>query len=71
MGMTTAMLGLLRCLFVPHRPDNRRIKKFGEGRYYGYCESCGARIRRLRRNDWKRAWQWPQDPATGRAEEQA
>jgi hypothetical protein len=55
------MLGRLRCLFMPHRPDNRRVKKCGEGHYYGYCETCGARIRRLRRNEWKRAWRWPRD----------
>lgn len=56
------MLGLLRCLVFAHQPDSRRVKKASGGQYYGYCASCGGRIRRIRRNSWKRAWRWPQTP---------
>lgn len=59
------MLGRLRCLVQPHRPDNRRVRKAASGDYYGYCAACGARIRRLKRGQWKRAWSSPATPAQG------
>jgi len=54
------MLGRLLCLFLPHRPNQRRVKKVGHDQYYGYCARCGARIRRLRRGHWKRTRRWPE-----------
>jgi len=57
------MLRRLLCLLLPHRPDNRRVKKVTDGSYYGYCRNCGTRIQRLRRGKWKKAWRWPETPA--------
>ncbi len=51
--------GILRCLVRPHEPDRRRVKKVGEDLYYGYCTHCGARIRRVKRDAWVRASDWP------------
>lgn len=53
------ILGLLRCLALPHQPDRRRVKKIADDTYYGYCAHCGARIRRVKRNRWVRAADWP------------
>jgi len=44
---------------MPHRPDRRRVKRAGDSDYYGYCHSCGARIRRLKRGRWVCARHWP------------
>lgn len=56
------ILGFLRCLVLPHRPDRRRVKKIALEQYYGYCAFCGARIRRHRRDSWSRARTWPEGP---------
>ena len=31
------MLGLIRCLILPHRPNRRQVKKLATGDYIGYC----------------------------------
>jgi len=54
------VLGLLRCLVRPHEPDRHRVRKIDRDIYYGYCLHCGARIRRIRRDQWVRAHDWPE-----------
>ncbi len=51
------MLGLIRCLILPHRPNRRQVKKLATGDYIGYCAYCHGRIRRLKRDRWVRDWQ--------------
>jgi hypothetical protein len=57
------LLGRFRCLFLAHQPDRRRVKKVGtplDYTYYGYCTHCGAKIRRVKRDRWTRAFHWPE-----------
>ena len=53
------LLGVLRCLIFPHHPDRRRVRKAGVDGYFGHCAHCGARIRRIKRDRWVRAWIGP------------
>lgn len=54
------VLGFLRCLAFPHEPDRRRVKKVADNVYYGYCQHCHTRIRRVKRDRWVRAHDWPE-----------
>lgn len=53
------ILGFLRCLVLRHQPDRHRVKKIGNDSYYGYCQHCNAKIRRIRRDSWVRTREWP------------
>ena len=55
------ILGVLRCLILPHQPDRRRVRKAGEEDYFGRCTHCGARIRRMKRDRWVRTWSGPEN----------
>jgi len=50
------MFGFIRCLFMPHDPLRRRVKKLISGSYIGYCSHCGAPILRKERDHWVRDW---------------
>jgi len=50
------MFGFIRCLFLAHTPRRNRVKKLNSGDYIGYCEHCGAPLRRMKREKWVRDW---------------
>jgi len=52
--MGLGLIGFVRCLLLPHQPNRRRVKKRGNDQYVGYCRYCGAKIRRVTRDKWKR-----------------
>ena len=46
--------GFLHCLMLPHQPDRRRVKKVSDDLYVTHCRWCGAKLRRVQRNEWVR-----------------
>jgi len=48
-------LALPRCLFNRHTPDRHQAKWDGYN-FVSTCKNCGAKIRRVSHNNWKRDW---------------
>lgn len=59
-GFHIMLLGFLRCLILPHKPDRRRVNKVTDDLYYGHCRWCGANLRRVRRDRWVRSLRGPE-----------
>ena len=45
-------VGFVRCLFWPHEPNRRRVRKQRDGQHLSYCKHCGTPIRRMGYNQW-------------------
>ncbi|NKJ01904.1 hypothetical protein [Novosphingobium sp. SG707] len=50
------LFGLLRCFFMPHAPNRRKVRRSATDHYVGHCIHCAAPIKRIKRDQWVRDW---------------